>query len=451
MSSSPAHNDNAEKLEGEEYAVQTLYEGRPKCSCCKNWVEDFPKDLHVKIESQPEVKRKALVVRMRRNHDGGEGDGEPLALDSIVVQSSSLKATLSELFEGYEGITPSLKKVVFRSPFRPFYYRWKHFGHILDRQKRHDPTAATYTQLLYNILSNNFGSTIAEIDDHASHGVITHSQLWALFEPGTRVIAKEGHDERFFIVDGFSYQSATGSAGVQVKFIDWNGDRFGYAKGFISIPPYLGTHAINKLSVYPAQFHEFEQAAEVRAISRGHQFESLCGFHHKAYSGIARIKGRMTRSRHGSREELAPLTESLTPKIRVQDDVHDRGIPSYSARRTQSTSDGRDEDGKQRRKIEVENSSLPAEQKLEFARELDDAQLLLCNTHVKGYSLKLKRWAEFRVNDITEVAYNEFAFPNLMLPSGYKNLILSFVEGQTKKGKTFDDIIEGKGQASSCC
>ncbi|GKT82374.1 AAA protein [Colletotrichum tofieldiae] len=201
MSSSPAHNDNAEKLEGAEYAVQTLYEGRPKCSCCKNWVEDFPKDLHVKIESQPEVKRKALVVRMRRNHDGGEGDGEPLALDSIVVQSSSLKATLSELFEGYEGITPSLKKVVFRSPFRPFYYRWKHFGHILDRQKRHDPTAATYTQLLYNILSNNFGSTIAEIDDHASHGVITHSQLWALFEPGTRVIAKEGHDERFFIVD----------------------------------------------------------------------------------------------------------------------------------------------------------------------------------------------------------------------------------------------------------
>ncbi|GJC77371.1 putative AAA domain-containing protein [Colletotrichum liriopes] len=33
-----------------------------------------------------------------------------------------------------------------------------------------------------------------------------------------------------------------------------------------------------------------------------------------------------------------------------------------------------------------------------------------------------------------------------MLPSGYKNLILSFMEGQNKKGKTFDDIIEGKGQ-----
>ena len=33
-----------------------------------------------------------------------------------------------------------------------------------------------------------------------------------------------------------------------------------------------------------------------------------------------------------------------------------------------------------------------------------------------------------------------------MLPEGYKDLILSFVENQLKDGDTFDDVINGKGK-----
>lgn len=88
--------------------------------------------------------------------------------------------------------------------------------------------------------------------------------------------------------------------------------------------------------------------------------------------------------------------------------------------------------------LEIPNSAHPAS-------DLTDEQLLLCSTRVRGYSLKLKCWATFEVDKISSIIWNDAAFPNLMLPSGYKNLILSFVEGQSTNKCVFDDIIEGKG------
>lgn len=77
---------------------------------------------------------------------------------------------------------------------------------------------------------------------------------------------------------------------------------------------------------------------------------------------------------------------------------------------------------------------------------LDDEQALLCHNHVRGYCLKPKSWAEFEVTGIRDITYNDPAFPNLILPTGYKNLILSFVDGQARSRTAFDDAIEGKGQ-----
>jgi hypothetical protein len=88
--------------EGSECATQTLYEGPPKCNCCKNWVEEYPDDLRMQVEEQAD-------------------DGKALVLDSVVVQSLSLKKTLGEVFEGYKGITASLKKLVFQVSFPPVF------------------------------------------------------------------------------------------------------------------------------------------------------------------------------------------------------------------------------------------------------------------------------------------------------------------------------------------
>ena len=77
--------------------------------------------------------------------------------------------------------------------------------------------------------------------------------------------------------------------------------------------------------------------------------------------------------------------------------------------------------------------------------DLTEEQLLLCNTHVRGYSLKQKCWAEFDVDKIRDIAWNDDSFPALMLPGGYKDLISTFVKGQATHKNAFDDIVEGKG------
>jgi SpoVK/Ycf46/Vps4 family AAA+-type ATPase len=71
---------------------------------------------------------------------------------------------------------------------------------------------------------------------------------------------------------------------------------------------------------------------------------------------------------------------------------------------------------------------------------------MLCGAWVRGFSLKQNRWGRFAVDNISDVSWNAGAFDALMLPEGYKDLILSFVEAQEHgQERIFDDIVEGKG------
>jgi hypothetical protein len=49
------------------------------------------------------------------------------------------------------------------------------------------------------------------------------------------------------------------------------------------------------------------------------------------------------------------------------------------------------------------------------------------------------------VDDVKEIVWNDRAFDSLVLPQGYKDLILSFTKSQSMNGEVFDDVIEGKG------
>lgn len=55
---------------------------------------------------------------------------------------------------------------------------------------------------------------------------------------------------------------------------------------------------------------------------------------------------------------------------------------------------------------------------------------------------------EFGVQRVEDIKFNTKPFDSLVLPEGYKDLILSFVESQLKDGDMFDDVINGKGMFS---
>jgi hypothetical protein len=49
------------------------------------------------------------------------------------------------------------------------------------------------------------------------------------------------------------------------------------------------------------------------------------------------------------------------------------------------------------------------------------------------------------VDNIHEIVWDDRAFDNLVLPPGYKELILSFTKNQNADDGIIDDVIEGKG------
>ncbi|KAJ5719810.1 hypothetical protein N7493_007388 [Penicillium malachiteum] len=445
-------------LEGSECAVQILYEGPPKCRCCKNWVEEYPDDLRQQVEDQAEIKQKAFVKRMRKNHE----EGKPLVLDSIVVQSTSLKETLCEVFAGYKGITASLKNVVFRSPFHAFYHRWKLFTEIVARQKREGSADAAYTVLLYDDLKNELGDIMSEIHDHIQHGVITYRLLWALFEPGTLIVApKDGH-ERFFVVQDSVYNPEDGYFGIRGNYVNWDGERFGFAQENIMIREYGGTQDFTSLSVYPAKYHPFEGEARATAIERGKRFRDLRAFQYKKYSGLIwfnhdgkemerNIDGRIVvdasayfDDNPNANEALSDLdSDSLVPNLTIADEKHIEPDEYQVSRRRRGLA--RSQLSRPLRRGSIQSEESIEERRQRQAQNLTEEQLLLCATRLRGYSLTLKRWVMFDVDRISDIAWNDNAFPKLMLPNGYQNLVLSFVEAQSESDFAFDDIIEGKG------
>lgn len=297
---SPAPSD--EIFEGAQCAIQTLYEGPSECDCCKNWVKQYPEELRAAVEEHPETKHKALVARIAKNHD----EGKPLVLDSIVVQSPCLRETLAEVFRGYGGITASLKKLVFRAPFHPFHHRWGALCRILERQKREDPDAAAYTQLLHDLLNVELEDTRAEIEDLLSHRCITYSLLWALFEPGVRIVKTTGEHERFYTAGTCEYQCTEhdgrddkNEIRIVARYVEFDGQRFGFAETKIVIPEFQGTRAIHELEYFPASFLASRKETEARAIARGRKFQDLRGVHYMGYSGMAKaLIGRRRKERH---------------------------------------------------------------------------------------------------------------------------------------------------------
>lgn len=120
---SPSDAQNKPKVaQGMKPETMTLFEGPPKCTCCINWVEEYPDDLKENIQGAEGTRQYALLVRKRKSHNKDNPD--PLELDSIVVRSPLIKRVLEGVFGGYPGVTVKLEHLSFKAPFAPFLHRW---------------------------------------------------------------------------------------------------------------------------------------------------------------------------------------------------------------------------------------------------------------------------------------------------------------------------------------
>jgi hypothetical protein len=292
-----------------------LYQGHSACSCCINWIEEFPDDLKESIEAAEGTQKYALLLRNRKSHK--KNSTQPLELDSIVVHSPLIKKILDEkVFKGYPGITSMLDKLEFSAPFAPFLHRWVEFKRAFEDEQ--DDAAKQHLKLMCD--NNNFdllGTASADttqlrcnlprhpkrIRDGRRHAVerchysqvgqkkpiipqypaYGHSLLWAIFKPGDMLYVPEAESLYQLKPDGLEYDQED-KFNLNLEFVSWNGEHLGYDSTSTKIPKVSGTRKIRDLPIYPIALDGNQDDIRLTCRNRGEKFVALRGAHAKVLS-----------------------------------------------------------------------------------------------------------------------------------------------------------------------
>ncbi|KAI1120582.1 P-loop containing nucleoside triphosphate hydrolase protein [Nemania abortiva] len=410
---------------------KTLYEGPSKCNCCINWVEQYPIDIKDSAEEETDTKLHAILCRVQKAHGRTT---MPLELHSIVIQSPLLKSILKEVFAGYPGITTTLEKVEFSAPFWEFFYRWEA---LTEAQHTNRPDESDHLRLLLNELTSQLGSVHRTAKDLAQNNVMIYDFLWTLFPPGTLVYSRLFDQDCILEVRTTKYDRISDTYDLRCKYIEWDGESFGWKKKLVEIPKFSGTRLIRDLEAYPVVYHTSPQQIQLDLLERGRKFVTLSGWQQKAYNGIILLPedrpinsdGRV--SRGGPKDKL-----HINERIMVDSQAY------FQHMRSSADLDFLDED---------ETDSL-GEDEIDprSKNELPSRLLILCSPLVKAYALKAKCWGLVYVDGISDIHWDNGAFDKLVLEDETKRLIKSFVSAQIKQSQfpAFDDIVEGKGQGT---
>ena len=277
---SPVDGTDEEKP-GMVSEVKFLYQGKPDEDGIRPWVEEMPTDLVEAVENEKSA-RYALLIRKVKCYDGRR----PLSIQSIIIQSPLIRDALVNLLDNYPGITTGINRMKIKPPFEAFVHRWHRFESILEQEE--DATTKAHLQLLYNVIHEEISNDIKVRDDLIAHEVIDFDHVWMLFEPGSTI-----YSTRLGQPCAFRLNNCTFKGGLQphyqlsCHFIEWNGENFGYGTTYESIYKFEGTCSIAELSAFPLKYHPDVTGVTDRLITRGKEFESLAGYHFKAYHGIA--------------------------------------------------------------------------------------------------------------------------------------------------------------------
>ncbi|KAL8771519.1 MAG: hypothetical protein Q9194_004864 [Teloschistes cf. exilis] len=276
-----------------------------------------------------------------------------------MAQSPLLKIALGYILAGYPGITTTLERLKFESPFKPFFHRWANLVSAL--QDEDDQATKSHLEVLHRVLEPELRDDLEARDDYLSNKVITFDTCWMIFEPGTILYSGDDHRQcAFRLIKGIYISVGNiGAFDMICEKVDWD-----------------------DLPTYPLQYHPNAMKVKEELIKSGELFESLSGYHYKRYKGIGVTRGMWAKSKYNVDSRIIIDTYAwnrFNPNSTVDLYALTDCLPSRSW-----PDNGDSEDG-------CEEQEVDEEQEDTF---LNEDQLLLCSTNVRGYSLKNKKWSK---------------------------------------------------------
>lgn len=253
--------------------------------CDDHWREWAPEEIGVNANSTS-AKKFALIIRRQKHRDD---TGElAFALYSITVQSPLIKKQLGSVFDGYKGINTNLRKLDFKAPFHEFFYRWEEFVQAMPDENEENEVSRSHYKLLFDTISKEMTPHIEQVTDLVKNNVISFQYVWALFEPGIEVYTKvDGHDRILILLHGEYQKTDCGIIyNLSCRYVDTDGERFGYRGMDIVIQPFGNLRPILELDVVPCRLQPGIEVIREQLIERGQRFVALKGVHHRSYTGV---------------------------------------------------------------------------------------------------------------------------------------------------------------------
>ncbi|KAF5585407.1 Fidgetin 1 [Fusarium pseudoanthophilum] len=451
-----------------------LYQHRCHYASCPDRWSKFPTNE----AERNAVEKSALQDPIVHRHIFADHEWQT---ESFTIQSSPMRVAISTVLDKYQDLDLDVEKWTFKPPFMPLVHRWDRLLSLREAEdEEHEPEAVA--QLL-EFLSPILGPEVDALVKTRKTGNVMFEDLWQIFPPHEFVITKFYGVEAVCRVTKYKLVKQPPMQSyweIHMEYLDWNGNRCGYANTMIIIPEFAAYRRVTSLPAYPLSFHNSPSKIREQMIERGRKFEALRGYHFRTCSGSKillppgkseerPVSGRVIVDAHAYymtndivKPDLAPLvdedqvgqkkrSEEAKKSNKKKPKAHECGWGCDGECDGDEDDDSDDSDtpqedtpveGNAEMTVKAPNDAIGRSENLE---PLTDDMCLVATPWLKGFDLKTKDWAQFYVDDLSPVVWNDAAFNHLVLPGTEKQLAWEFVENKTL-ANSFDDFIQDKGR-----
>ncbi|RGP78409.1 hypothetical protein FLONG3_3545 [Fusarium longipes] len=372
-----------------------------------------------------------------------------------------MRALLQVALGQYQDLDLALEKWTFRSPFQPIVHRWDRLRSLGDA-KPDAPAPDAFTQLM-EFLNPILAPQIEALSKTRETGTILFKDMWQILSPHEFAVTSFYGVEAVCRITKYELvepPSCPDYWKIYLEYVDWNGHRCGYASTHVVIREFDGYRRVSSLPVYPLSFDSKEAEIRQRVVQRGRKFEALRGYHFQRCSGTKilllteepeqrPVSGRVIIDAYAYYLANDKVKPDLAPLVQEEGDANnDKSDDAASESNSSDTGSSGSWESTPVVDGNAEMTAKPVDDgpgRYEDLEPLTDDMCLLATPWVKGLDLRTKEWAQFCVNDLDQVIWNDAAFDNLVLPGPEKQLAWDFVESRAM-ANSFDDFIQDKGR-----
>ncbi|PHH67499.1 hypothetical protein CDD82_1419 [Ophiocordyceps australis] len=338
----------------------------------------------------------------------------------LEIQSPHMKAALKAVVPEYESFNITMRHIrITDEPRCLFHYRHELAAYGKDLQHR-DLEAAQHVRHLmmymWDTLRIETSFFLLSADPSVDEPKLEFKYLWMIFKPGDIIFVRKLHLAFEFQHMVLKYDAWE----LEGHHIDYDGNHHGFREFKAFIDKYDGLKLLRDLTSVPFHrlLHSEQQVLRKQLVARGRKFVGIHSYQYLRYDGKCDLYGKSNRTSQNLVEgrivadpRAFDMWCSKADKVHLVD--HKKHYKSDSDR-----------------------------------QEMSEDELMLCNTAVRGYSLRDNEWGVFHVNFISDTIFDSEAFDALVLPKKQKRQIMSLARDDMHYPS--NDLVEGKGRGMVC-